>query len=148
MKWIYDRTEEDVARVKELTEKYLSGTITESEKAEWHGDMKGALNLSDLNRVEGNLSVIAELLSLSITTKTWSIGTIPRESDYQRICDNLQTLRNAIPEVNTPEVPNPPLNTYQKWNDIERIIFDIYDSLMDYDYAGSEIYAGEGVGIL
>ena len=148
MEWIYDRTEEDVSRVKELTEKYLSGTITEAEKAEWYGDMKGALNLSDLNRVESNLSVIAGVLDLSITTKTWLIGNIPRESDYQRICDNLQALRNAMPAVNTPEVPNPPLNTYQKWNDIERIIFNIYDSLMDYDYAGSEIYAGEGVGTL
>lgn len=148
MEWIYDRTADDIARVKELTGKYLSGTITEAEKSEWHGDMKGALNLSDLNRVESNLSVIAGVLDLNIITKIWRIGNIPCESDYQRICDNVQTLRNAMPEVITAEVPSPPLNTYQKWNDIERIIFDIYDSLMDYDYAGSEIYAGEGVGIL
>lgn len=148
MEWIYDRTEEDVSRVKELTEKYLSGTITELEKTEWYGNMKGALNLSDLNRVEGNLSVIAEILGLIITAKTWSIGNIPRESDYRRICNNLQVICNAMPTANVLEVPDPPLNTYQKWNDIEKIIFDIYNSLMDYDYAGSEIYAGEGVGIL
>lgn len=48
---ITDRVQADVDRVKELKEKYLSGTITEEEKQEWDNGLKGAYNNTDMNRV-------------------------------------------------------------------------------------------------
>ena len=78
---------------------------------------------------------------------------IPRVSDFKRICDNVQRIREAWSALkDTPATPDPPLITYQKWNAIERILHDVkyvYDRVVgSYYYCGDEIYAGEGIGIL
>lgn len=65
MEWVYDRTQEDVERAKLLTQKYAAGAITETEKKEWASGMKGALNASDLNRIEGNIREIAGILAIN-----------------------------------------------------------------------------------
>ena len=148
MEWVYDRTQEDVKRAKLLTPKYAAGTITETEKKEWAAGMKGALNASDLNRIEGNIREIAGFLAI-----TWEKNQIPRVSDFKRIRDNVQRIRDAWSTLkDTPDTPDTPLVTYQQWNAIERILHDVkyvYDRVMDsYYYCGDEIYAGEGIGIL
>lgn len=152
MEFVYDRTRSDVDRVIELNRKYLSRTITEEEKEEWKGNLKGALNASDLNRVEENTLNIASFLGVLVTTKSWLPNDISRVSDYQRIRDNVEFVRNAWYDLpDTPVTPQNPLNTYQKWNDIERILHDInytyQKTIENYNYCG-EIYAGEGIGVL
>lgn len=151
--FVYDRTQKDVDRIKELTEKYLNGTITDEEISEWNHDSKGVFNLSDINRIESNISYIASLLIIFPDTKQWELGDIPRVSDYERIKDNVQTIKDAWITLSfTPEAPEQPLNTYQKWNDIEKILFDVYQNYKRYInsfyYSGAEIYAGEGIGDL
>ena len=151
--FVYDRTQDDVDKVKELNLKYLSGTITEEEKEEWSRPHKGALNLSDMNRIEGNISVLSEYLSIPLTTKSWSMGDIPRAGDYLRIRNNIDMLRGAwFVLSDTPNTPTQPLNTYQKWNDIERILHDLNHTYQKYInsfyYCDTEVFAGEGVGIL
>ena len=153
MEFVYDRTQEDVDRAAELNRKYISGRITEDEKQEWMGDLKGALNLSDLNRIEGNLSVIAGVLQISVENKSWNCGDIPRVDDYKRILDNVRKLRESwFALSDTPQIPVQPLNTYRKWNDIERILHDLNYTYERYTnslyYCGTEIYAGEGIGDL
>jgi hypothetical protein len=153
MEWVYDRTQADVERVKALNDKYAAGTISEEEKREWAAGMKGALNAADLNRIESNIREIAEALAVSVTVKMWGADQIPRASDFKRIRDNVQRIREAWSALkDTPATPDPPLTTYQKWNAIERILHDVkcvYDRVMgSYYYCGDEIYAGEGIGIL
>lgn len=152
MEFIYDRTQSDVDRVIELNRKYIGRTITNEEKEEWSGSLKGAINVSDLNRIEGNIYAISEFLNASVASKTWTLNEIPRVSDYQRIRGNVESLRNAwfvLPD--TPPTPQQPLNTYQKWNDIEHILHDLnytyQKTVENYNYCG-EIYAGEGIGVL
>lgn len=160
MEWIYDRTQEDVDRAIYLNQKYISGTITDEEKAEWQSDLKGALNASDLNRIEGNIAELAnaiakEVLSFkveSIVTKQWSGAGLPRVSDFLRIRTNVQALRDAwYTTGTTPDTPDPPLNYFEKINDIERILHDLYttyvNTIRSYDYCG-EFYAGEEVGYI
>ena len=50
----------------------------------------------------------------------------------------------------TPAVPSHPLNTFQKWNDIERILYDVHDLVLiiDYDRSGVELYAGQAIGVM
>ena len=49
---VTDRTQQDVAYVKQLAEKLVTGIATEAEKAEWKSfALKGAYNYTDLNRV-------------------------------------------------------------------------------------------------
>ena len=169
--FVCDRTEADVERVKELNDKYIRGIITDEEREEWSRGfvkknslayelgvrgaegLKGALNVEDIARVEWNISVIAGFLSMALTTKEWDYNDIPRVSDYQRIQDNTERIRNDwIILSDTPEVPQQPLNTYDKWNDIEKILHDVYAAYMRFAKSlyrcGEEIYAGEGVGIL
>lgn len=149
MEFIHDRTQADVDRARELTQKYLNRTITDAEKAEWATDGKGALNVSDLNRIEGNTEEIAENLAIVVQTKTWDYNDIPQASDYLRIRNNVQAVRNAwMVLADTPDTPVQPLTTYQKWNDIERILHDVnyvYERTMaSRFYCGDNVYAGEG----
>lgn len=155
--FVYDRTQFDVDLVKDLNQKYIDGTITEEEKKKWnigiHGKvgLKGAFNLCDMNRNENNCKIIGNLVSASVETKEWEYGDIPRVSDYQRIVDNVQKIRDAYATLsNTPATPVRPLNTYKKWNDIERILHDVFyvytRSQNNFNYCGAEMYAGEGIG--
>lgn len=169
--FVYDRTQEDVDRVKYLNERYLMREITEEERKEWSRGvvqnhtlayelgirgtqgLKGAINLSDMQRIEWNEEVIADLLDVAIEVREWSYSDIPTIADYKRIRENVKKLRNALFKLSqTPNVPEQPLNTYQKWNDIEKILNDVYTSYMAFlrskYYCDTELYAGEGVGEL
>lgn len=168
--FIYDRTQADVDRVKYLNNRYLQGTITDAEREEWNRNVVckyglayelgligtergliGALNLADIQRIEWNMKVIADMLDVSIVTKEWDYNSIPRVSDYRRIRENTNKLQKAwFILTQAPEVPTQPLNTYQKWNDIEKILHAIYKAykayLRSWYYCDMELYAGEGVG--
>lgn len=162
--FVYDRTQEDVDKAIELNNKYLNGTITKEEKEEWEKgiefwhelrwdrSLKGVLNVVDIERVEWNTSVIADLLVIDVQTNEWHYGDIPRVTDYKRIRDNVDKLRSVWNLKTVPKTPIQPLNTYQKWNDIEKILHDIYSTyiglLNNRQYCGTEMYAGESVGDL
>lgn len=109
---------------------------------------KGVLNAKDLNRIEKNSYTIGNLAALIIDAKyDWLVGELPRVSDFKRIRMQVQKLRDYAHRSNTPEVPESPLNTWQKYNAIEQIQKDCYDIYVgnkkNIVYAG-EIYAGEG----
>ena len=114
---------------------------------------KGYINASDLVRVESNTEQIAGCVAVPATVyKAWTVGDLPRVSDYERIIGNVERIRNGYVVLpDTPETPTQPLNTWQKWNAIERIlhdIFGIYDSnLKNRNYCG-EISAGEEIGVI
>ena len=113
---------------------------------------KGVLNADDINRIENNTGDIADKIAVPVTVKSWSVGGLPRVSDYKRIRDNVERIRQGYGiRSDTPATPEQPLNTYQKWNDIERILFDVndlYDRTENARAYCGEIFAGEGVGIL
>lgn len=138
MAWInpiFDRTDNDVGYATYLFNKGYSN-LTVAEKADWDSDLKGSLNFSDLNRIEGDMAILATDLSVTITTKTdWGMGDIlsttsDSTGDVQRITANLQLLCDAVtlPE-NSPSVPIPPLNDIYKINDIESLINIINQTL-------------------
>jgi len=157
--FVFDRTQEDVDRVKELNKKYLNGTITEEEKKEWNTGfngkegLRGAFNLSDIFRIEYNIGKIGEYLAVIVSTRQWEYGDIPRSRDYSRIRENVQKIREALMIYSdTPQVPEQPLNIYRKWNDIEQILHDVYNIYVrlknSYYYCGTDLCAGEGIGVL
>lgn len=113
---------------------------------------KGVLNAEDLNRIESNTETIAGKIAVPVTVKSWPVGGLPRVSDYKRILYNVERIRQGYGiRSGTPETPEQPLNDFQKWNDIERILFDVNDIYEKTEsakvYCG-EIFAGEGVGTL
>lgn len=153
--FVYDRTQEDVIRAIELNGKMLDRTITKEEKEEWMAGIKGALNLLDLQRIEWNTRLISdfELIKLSVSVKEWNRGDIPKVSDFVRILDNVQNIRDSWAIMSdTPQTPKQPMTTYSKWNDVEKIMHDITytyaRSVGALYYTSNDIYAGEGIGIL
>lgn len=114
---------------------------------------KGYINASDLNRVERNTRIVAEYIGIEVAVnENWEIGELPRVSDYKRIRDNVQSIRdNYMVYASTPKVPEQPLNDYKKWNAIERILHDVYviyfGNISNVDYCG-EIAAGEEIGVI
>ncbi len=129
-KFVYDRTQADI-----------------DERTE-----KAYVNAEDMNRVEDNIELIAGLFGISVVCKKWIIGDLPRISDFGRIIENIQKIREAyVVKADTPLVPVQPLNTYEKWNDMEHILHDIFwiyiGNVNNYCYCG-EVSCGEGIGIL
>lgn len=142
---ITDRTQEDVDRVRYLTDALLAGTATEMEYLEFLNNMRGALNYSDLNRIEKNLNTLAALLG--ITLVSMERATIPRVPYYNNLLLNVGKIRDTAYRLpNTPLVPNRPLNTYTKINDIEKILRDAYVMYRrnegNFSYCGDGMYAG------
>lgn len=114
---------------------------------------KGFINASDMERVETNTELIAGYIAVPVTVKkNWKIGDLPGVSDFKRIRDNVEKIRSGyVIRADTPETPVQPLNTWQKWNDLEQILYDVFwiyfNNLNNKDYCG-EISAGEEIGVI
>lgn len=125
MNWIWvvaNRTDEDVERVKEYD---LIGyqNLTEEQKQEWNSGMKGALNYSDLNRIENNIGYLAERTLISLNIKTdWNYDNIFDLNNANRILINIQQLCRRFRFYGQPNIPGTPLNDYRKINYIEELL--------------------------
>lgn len=145
---VTDRAQSDVERVLELLEKGWQN-FSEDEKNEWSGGMKGALNKSDLERVQNNIQLLSDVLELGLDVPV--VPELPDEAFFKLLASNVESIRSAYCiHTTTPETPAAPLNTYSKWNDIEQILTDVYEILLNnfHYYCGSEIYAGDDTGLL
>lgn len=148
---ITDRAQTDVDRVKQLAVKGWQN-MTETEKAEWDGELKSAYNASDLNRVESAVKYLSELLAelpdalrtyaeqrgvhwdaffdvpydatvYGVTVKTdWVMSDIPTPSEMGRYLANAVLLRNALQYAAT-DLPSDMDNlTYAEANAIEQAL--------------------------
>ena len=134
---ICDRTTADVSRVKELEAKGYEN-FTESEKAEWDGGLKGALNTKDLQRITGNIEVL--------TGKKLEVPMLCTSAFFIGLYDEIKAIRdNNLVYRTTPDTPERPFNSYIKINSIEQILKDVHSVLeennKDRSYCG-EIAAG------
>ena len=151
LEWIQpvtDRSQSDVSRLLTLLKKGWDDFTTD-ERTEWTAGMKGALNRSDMQRIQNNTQLLSEVLELDLTIA--DVPAHPNEQFLAAVLANTEIIRNAyMIHSDTPETPQMPVNTYQKLNDIEKILNDVYSILMsnfNY-YCGTEIYAGEETGLL
>lgn len=122
---VTDRTQYDVDRARS----YINSMKGRYDTLE---GMKGCLNISDLNRIEGNIKYLSDILSLSLTTKEWAISEIPTSSDESRIIGNTSSLLSAISMENPPTIPDN-LYSYSDFNEIEDILLTIYENIPPYD---------------
>ncbi len=150
---ITDRSAADVERWKELRDKGFSA-MSEEERAEWLSPMKGCYGVSDMNRVEGAVMLIASRFNelgylLYPETKTnWTKRDIPSWADMERYFDNVRLLREKLPlPLETPSVPavGDRLD-YITANNLEKILLEasrINDSIKTSWYQAGEINSGE-----
>lgn len=111
-------------------------------------------NISDLNRVESTVQVLADALNavgfnLDLTIKTnWVITDNPTQSDMERYRTNVSAIRAALTVLeSTPAVPDSMRYLgFESANNTEQILLDVEDALNrvapSWWYAG-EIYSGE-----
>ena len=86
-------------------------------------DLKGCLNLADLNRIEGNVAYLAEKMesfsySPNIHGKRWGKSDMPNQNDMSRIVDNIRSL---ISSFYSPDNPPTLPTTMLSYNDINAI---------------------------
>lgn len=150
---ITDRTQADVDRVRQLTQKGF-GNMTADEKAEWLNGLKGAYNASDLNRVGAAVAYVAGRMAeygyvVSVKPRQdWRVTDIPMQENMTAYLADVAALRAALTvAADTPEVPKSMEQlTWKGANDIEKILMDVNELLTRmaaaWFYSG-EIYAGE-----
>lgn len=154
MELIVDRTSQDVNRWKVLRDKGWA-KMTDAERTEWLGEMKGRYTHTDMNRVEGAVKALsARLVALGyltspLVTKTnWTRNDVPTGADMVRYFKNVATIRNSIPVYpTTPAAPSLYMKlNYSRANDLEQILLDvsqILDGLAQFRYYAGEIKSGE-----
>lgn len=91
-------------------------------------ELKGCLNLLDLNRIEGNITYLAELMERyayapNIHAKQWSRNDLPNQDDMSRIVENIRALMSAF---YSPANPPPLPATMLSHNDINAIEENLY----------------------
>lgn len=147
---VVDRTKEDVEKASRL---FVSGwgAMNDSEKRVWISGLKGALNTSDLERISNNVQVLADKLHLELENVYEHVPVFLTEAYFLNLGENVKRIRDLkIAHDDTPYLPKAPYNTYEKINNIEKILKDAYDILSDnFNYfAGTEIYSGDTIGFL
>ena len=145
---VTDRRQSDVEYVMELLEKGWEN-FTDDEKAAWNNGLKGAQNRSDYERIQNNIQLLSDVLELELIVN--EVPENPTPTFFKNVLDNTETIRGAYCiHDTTPSTPKAPINTYQKVNDIEQILFDVYEILLNnfHYYCGNEIYAGDSTGLL
>lgn len=146
---VTDRTLADVERWRELHDKGLSA-MTETEKLEWFGFMKGRYTYEDMNRVESAVAALYERLrklgyihsTLEIKTN-WTHRDEVKIKDIERYLGNVKVLRNSVRVF--PNTPIPPdisvrLN-YILANNIEKILTDV--DTVTINFQQSQFYVGD-----
>lgn len=153
---VTDRTGADVTRWLSLRNKGYEN-MTAAERAEWDaGNMKGAYNVSDLNRVGSALNYIRDLLAdtgymhpAAYTAKTnWTAADIPTAADLSTLLSHVRTARGAFAVMpSTPPVPGDSGGlSYEEANNIEKILLDIdqlITNMLAARYFCGDLYSGE-----
>lgn len=150
---VTDRSEEDVARWRELHQKGFSN-MTAEEQSEWLGTMKGRYDHTDMNRVEAAVKYLSERFSeqgyiyVPVVKTDWSPADIPTRADMDRYFGNVDGLKTLIAVF--PTTPPSPFAgdrlDYIMANDLEQILMDLDRAYLNMtqsrNYAG-DINAGE-----
>lgn len=146
---ITDRTQADVDLVRQLAAKGQAG-MTANELSLWLSDLKGSYNRADLNRVGKAINYISARLELAGYTGTAPVKTDWTDADIWITQAQLESYRRALLELRAalnisaqlPAVPNSYARlTYQKANDIERLLTLIFEALNNID--ASAVFSGQ-----
>lgn len=117
---VYDRAFADVEEARRKIREWTE------EPSPQIADLKGCLNVSDLNRIEGNMAYLAETLnglmySVTISVRLWNRSEMPLQKDIRRILFNLTALTAAYYQPEEPAVP-PAMSTYEEINAVEYLL--------------------------
>lgn len=151
---ITDRTQSDVDRVNDLSQKMMQGTATAEEQDEWFAGMRGAYNATDLNRVNTAMEYINGWMKeagyssgYSDQGIEWTMSDIQVQTQMSAYLNNVVAIGSVFPLENPPILPESMIYfTYIGANAIEKLLVltDKIHPLLDRSpfYSG-EIFCGE-----
>ena len=155
-KWkdpVYDRTEEDVAYAKEKIAEWITAIQT-GEYAETF-ELKGCLNVSDFNRIEGNIEYLNDMLGslgypVGVTTREWSMSDIPTSEDVSRIISNIREIISSYYQQEGVTTLPSSMGRYNQINAIEENLLKIKELLdcMINSYQRSGAFTSSGMRML
>ena len=140
---MFDRTQEDVDRaIKQISEWIASSMLG---KPIVTTDLKGCLNVADINRIEGNIVYLSERLNeyyyvANSHSKNWDRNGLPTKYDVERILRNIRELREVFHvHPNAPSVPSSMLR-YDDVNAVElnlELIKELLEQMIECLYKKS-----------
>ena len=152
---ITDRTLADVQRFLTLRNKGLNN-MTASELEEWNSDLKGAYNITGLNRAGAALNYLRDRLKNAAYLKgneftavtNWNEKSIPSTADFSAYLRAVEIIRAAMSHFST--TPATPTDTgsldYIGANNIEQILLDVdtlITNMQTARYYCNDIISGE-----
>lgn len=154
---VTDRTEADYRHWEALRNKGFIN-MTEEERAEWSaGNMKGAYNKGDLNRVGEALNYMHDKLNAAgyityqntfVAKTNWTVASIPTAEDLTHYLKCVSHIREALTlYANTPPAPTDTgtLNIDEA-NNIEKILIDVetlINNMLIARFYCTDVFAGE-----
>lgn len=146
---VTDRTQVDVSRAREIILLEWQN-MTADQKEEYLAGLKGCMNRADFERIENDIQILIDVLELENESHVGAVPEFPTDAYFRDMETNVAAIREAYTvHADTPPVPARPYNTWQKYNDIEQILADVYEVLSaQFHYYAGEIYAGDVTGLL
>ena len=142
---IFDRTLNDVeSAIREIALQKANGGGVLPE-------LKGCLNMGDLNCIENNIQFLSDNLSSlyyfsKVNTKKWSRTGLPTVADITRILNNIKILINSFYQSeDAPDLPTTVL-TYEHLNNIEENLYllkEMLDNMVASFRECGTLYCGE-----
>lgn len=151
---ITDRTQNDVDRVNELTQKIMLGTASTQERDEWLSGMRGAYNATDLNRVNTAMEYLNDWITdAGYATGyvdqgiEWTMSDIQVQMQMAAYLNNVIIIGSVFPLENPPILPESIVYlTYIGANAIEKILVladKIHPLLEKTPFYSGEVFCGE-----
>ena len=142
---IFDRTQNDVeSAMRQIALWKANGVDKPSE-------LKGCLNMGDLNRIEKDIQFLSDNLSAlyyfsKVNTKTWQRSTLPTVSEINRILNNIKILISSFYQSeDAPDLPTTVLS-YEHLNSIEEnlhLLKEMLDNMIGSFRECGTLYCGE-----
>lgn len=146
---IHDRTLQDVEFAKTQIARWLL------DKSTIVYDLKGCLNVSDINRIENNINYLSGKLNElgyinSTYSKTWNRDGLPNQQDISRISNNIKELITAF--CQQPSAPNVPdkMVDYNDINAIEKnldLIKELIDHMVNSFKVSGALTSGQSINL-
>ncbi|MBE5867994.1 MAG: hypothetical protein E7293_03425 [Lachnospiraceae bacterium] len=147
---VIDRSQADVDYAKVLLALQWDAMTVEQQQ-DYNRGLKGCINRSDFERIENNIQILLDVLEIPSTSYVDNVPEFVTASYFETMKENIAAIRSGyVVHADTPPVPELPYNTWQKYNDVEKILADVYEVLCAqfHYYTGNEVYAGDDTGLL
>ena len=125
---VFDRTNEDVVFAQGQIQKWIDAKLSGNPVVTY--ELKGCFNLTDINRIEGDIQYISDRLNglhypTGTSCKVWEQSGLPTVKDVKRILSNVRLIIAAYHQQNgISDVPES-INTFSDINAIEENLYAI-----------------------